>query len=159
MSVVEWFDPTFPGWPADLAVGRGAYLCFDCDSNGKGPGSHAHEVCAVDHDELRHAGEPPRAYAERLAREKALLARQSHPQVADRILLAADTVVALGDEIYTKPGDEADCARMLAALAKGFADLARTRATADISAARRPPPKATPAAAPPASLDRLTGGE
>lgn len=76
----------------------------------------AHEVCAVDHDELRHAGEPPRAYAERLAREKALLARQSHPQVADRILLAADTVVALGDEIYAKPGDEADCARMLAAL-------------------------------------------
>jgi hypothetical protein len=48
---VEGFDelhPTFPGWPADLAVERGAYRCFDRDSNGKGPGSRTHEVCAVD---------------------------------------------------------------------------------------------------------------
>lgn len=76
----------------------------------------AHEVLAVDHDELRHAGEPPRAYAGRLAREKALLARRCHARAADRIVLAADTVVALGAEIFGKPDGEEDCARMLAAL-------------------------------------------
>lgn len=76
----------------------------------------AHEILAVDHDELRRAGELPRAYAERLAREKALLARECHPSVASRTLLAADTVVALGEEVYAKPVDEEDCMRMLAAL-------------------------------------------
>lgn len=76
----------------------------------------AHEVLAVDHDELRQANEPPRAYAERLAREKALLARQCHPQVSARTVLAADTVVALGGQIYAKPAGEDDCVRMLAAL-------------------------------------------
>ncbi len=75
----------------------------------------AHEVLAVDHDELRRAGEPPRAYAERLAREKALLARERHALQA-RVVLAADTVVALGEEIFGKPDDERDCVRMLAAL-------------------------------------------
>lgn len=76
----------------------------------------AHEVLAVDLDETRQPGEPPRAYAERLAREKALLARQSHPSAASRTLLAADTVVALGEEVYAKPADEEDCVRMLGAL-------------------------------------------
>lgn len=77
----------------------------------------AHEVLAVDHDELRRTGEPPRDYARRLAREKAQLARQCHPSAASRVLLAADTVVALGEEIFAKPVDEDDCVRMLGALA------------------------------------------
>ena len=77
----------------------------------------AHEVLAVDHDELRRAGEPPRAYAQRLAREKALLAVQRYPAVASRTVLAADTVVALGEEIFAKPAHEDDCVRMRGALA------------------------------------------
>ena len=40
-------DPIFPGWPADLMVGRGAYRCFDCDSNGKGPGCRERESCPL----------------------------------------------------------------------------------------------------------------
>lgn len=75
-----------------------------------------HEILAVDHDELRRAGEPPRTYAERLAREKALLARECHPSLASRTLLAADTVVALGEQVFAKPTDEEDCVRMLGAL-------------------------------------------
>lgn len=76
----------------------------------------AHEVLAADHDELRMTAESPRAYATRLAREKALLVRQRHPAAMTRTLLAADTVVALGEEIFEKPADEADCVRMLGAL-------------------------------------------
>lgn len=75
-----------------------------------------HEVLAVDLDETRQSGEPARAYAQRLARGKALLARECHPSAAMRKLLAADTVVALGEEIYAKPADEEDCVRMLGAL-------------------------------------------
>lgn len=74
-----------------------------------------HDVRAVDHDELRRPGEPARAYVERLACEKALLARERHALRA-RVVLAADTIVALNEEIYAKPADEEDCVRMLAAL-------------------------------------------
>lgn len=54
-------------------------------------------------------GEPPEAYAKRLACEKAA-------EVARReagVVLAADTVVVVGDEILEKPADEADALRML----------------------------------------------
>lgn len=50
------------------------------------------------------------AFAERMAREKAQVVRQSKP---GRVILAADTVVAVGDEILGKPLDAAAAARML----------------------------------------------
>lgn len=75
-----------------------------------------HRVAAADFDEARLPGETPHRYVERLARDKALHAREAGLAAADQALLAADTIVVLGEEIFGKPQDEADCLRMLAAL-------------------------------------------
>jgi septum formation protein len=84
-------------------------------------------VRPVDLDETPLDGEPPREYVLRLAREKAA-ARAD----AGELVLAADTVVVLGDggadtdadaatetdaEILGKPADAADARRMLARIA------------------------------------------
>ena len=70
----------------------------------------------VDLDESVQPGEAPRAYVERLAAAKAAaaLARIGDDQLP---LLAADTTVALGTEIFGKPADEAEAAEMLRRLA------------------------------------------
>jgi septum formation protein len=60
--------------------------------------------------EERNAGEPPLAYACRLALEKAQTVAKDLP---DRYVLGADTIVVAGDEILEKPKDERDAARML----------------------------------------------
>lgn len=57
-------------------------------------------------EEVRRAGEAPRAYAERLAKEKAL-------SVSGDLVLGADTTVLLGETLLEKPRDEADALRML----------------------------------------------
>ena len=69
------------------------------------------EVAPVDIDETPRPGEAPPDCARRLAVAKAAaaVARSS----AGRLVLAADTVVALRDEILGKPADAADAARML----------------------------------------------
>ena len=70
---------------------------------------------AVSHvDEMPLAGEAPATYALRLALEKARAAAHRYPGFP---LLAADTVVALGDRIFGKPRDRAEAAGMLADLA------------------------------------------
>ncbi|HUG98414.1 MAG TPA: Maf family protein [Gammaproteobacteria bacterium] len=69
------------------------------------------EVAPVEIDETPRAGEAPADYARRVAAEKVAAAVATQP--ADRLVLAADTVVALGDEILGKPADGADAARML----------------------------------------------
>jgi septum formation protein len=56
--------------------------------------------------EVRQPGEAPRAYAERLALEKAR-------SVPGPLVLGADTTVLLGDILLEKPLDEADALRML----------------------------------------------
>jgi len=56
--------------------------------------------------EERRPGEEPRAYAERLAREKAL-------SIPGKLVLGADTIVLVDDEVLEKPRDEADALRML----------------------------------------------
>jgi septum formation protein len=61
-------------------------------------------------DETPHAGERPRKYAERLAREKALAVWQMHPE---EIVLGADTIVVVDDAILGKPRDPEDAFRML----------------------------------------------
>ena len=73
----------------------------------------AHDIRPVDLDESRLPGESPRDYVLRLAREKASagVARGGGVPV-----LAADTTVAIGEEIFGKPRDEDDGVRMLAAL-------------------------------------------
>ena len=65
---------------------------------------------AADVDESVRAGESPAAYAERLAREKAALVAARHPGA---LVLGADTVVVVDDEILGKPADAADARRML----------------------------------------------
>lgn len=57
-------------------------------------------------DETPRKGEMPRAYANRVALEKATAARdqlEDHEELADSYILAADTVVASGRRILIKP--------------------------------------------------------
>jgi len=56
--------------------------------------------------EIRAAGETPRAYVERLAREKAA-------SVPGELVLGADTTVVVDGEVLEKPADAADALRML----------------------------------------------
>jgi septum formation protein len=58
-------------------------------------------------------GEAPVAFAERMAREKA---EYVHSRFADRVVLAADTVVFIGQEILGKPENADDAVRMLSLL-------------------------------------------
>jgi septum formation protein len=60
--------------------------------------------------EIPRAGENPRDYAERLAREKAQAVFHQHP---GKLVLGADTIVVVDGEILGKPRDRADAARML----------------------------------------------
>jgi septum formation protein len=68
--------------------------------------------------EHRHAGETPAEFATRLAREKAeAVFRDKERDLGDDpdplIVLGADTIVVLGDEVLGKPADAADATRML----------------------------------------------
>jgi septum formation protein len=73
-----------------------------------------------DTDETVLAGETPDAYVERVTRQKA---RAAWERVVMRRglrrmpVLAADTTVALANEIFGKPADREDAVRMLRALA------------------------------------------
>jgi septum formation protein len=60
--------------------------------------------------EVPQPGEAPRAFAERLAREKALAGFRRQP---DSFVLGADTIVVVDAEILGKPRDNDDAARML----------------------------------------------
>lgn len=73
------------------------------------------QVVAASIDESVRAGEEPVAYARRLAAAKAL----AIPRRGGELVLAADTVVIQGAEIFGKPLDDADARRMLARLAGG----------------------------------------
>lgn len=69
-----------------------------------------HVVDAANVDETPLAGEWPYAYAERLARAKAVAVAARHPLA---MVIGADTVVVVGTEILGKPVDAADARRML----------------------------------------------
>jgi septum formation protein len=64
-------------------------------------------------DEMPGKSELPRDHAARLANEKAAAVRARHP---DAVILAADTVVALGRRILPQAEDEATARRCLAML-------------------------------------------
>ena len=66
-----------------------------------------------DIDESPRRDETTRILVDRLAREKAAAVAPRHPNA---FVLAADTLVAVGRRILTKPVDEADARRMLALL-------------------------------------------
>jgi septum formation protein len=60
--------------------------------------------------ETPRRGEAPQAFAERMAREKALAVFRQQP---NDFVLGADTIVIVDAEILGKPRDAADAARML----------------------------------------------
>lgn len=68
-----------------------------------------HRVAAADIQEIRLPREAPEAYARRLARDKARA-------VPGALVLGADTIVVLGDEVLEKPADAEDAVRMLGRL-------------------------------------------
>ncbi len=83
----------------------------------------AHQVVPVDLDESRLIGESPPAYVLRLAQAKAealwerLPVVLADPQMSGRLaVLGSDTTVALGEEIFGKPGDRDEGIAMLARL-------------------------------------------
>ncbi|HSS97453.1 MAG TPA: Maf family protein [Terriglobales bacterium] len=67
-------------------------------------------VQAADIPEIPMEGELPQAYAERLAREKALAVLEKNP---DSFVLGADTIVVIENIILGKPRDSDDALRML----------------------------------------------
>lgn len=70
-------------------------------------------VVAADIDETRHAGEHPRDLVRRLAQEKAHHVYGRHGVGEDGFLLAADTIVWMGEEALGKPAGPEDAAHML----------------------------------------------
>ena len=71
------------------------------------------KIDPADTDETPHRDEPPRAYAERMARAKLAVVAPRHPQA---LVLAADSVVAVGRRILPKAEtkDEAlSCLKLL----------------------------------------------
>jgi len=68
-----------------------------------------------DVEEIRGEGEAPLAYARRLGVEKACAVDGVNAWV-----LAADTIVHRGDQIYEKPRNHGDAVRMLGELAGGW---------------------------------------
>ena len=73
---------------------------------------YAFEVMPADVDETPRDGESPRDYVVRVARDKAAVIAARHPAA---VVLAADTTVAIGNEIFAKPDGRDDAARMLRA--------------------------------------------
>lgn len=67
-------------------------------------------------DETQRANELPTAYVERLAKEKAEAGYQSIQDDNDAIVLAADTIVVLEDDILGKPSNQTEAHEMLRAL-------------------------------------------
>lgn len=74
----------------------------------------AFESAVANVPEVRNPGEDAIRFVTRLAREKAeAVAAQPSLQANDAIVLGADTVVVVDDEVLGKPRDAADAARML----------------------------------------------
>ncbi len=73
----------------------------------------AHEVVPADIDEAYLPGEAPLAHAERLARAKADTIARVAPEA---VVIGADTIVVIDDQVLGKPRDAAHAATMLCQL-------------------------------------------
>ena len=74
-------------------------------------------VLDIDIPEQRQPGEAADDYGRRVAREKAGAGLLKVMAVPGAVVLGADTEVVLDDEVFGKPGDDADAAAMLRRLA------------------------------------------
>lgn len=92
-------------------------------------------VVPVAVDELPRAGERAADLACRLAAAKAQAGLAARP-ADDAPVLAADTVVALGDELFGKPVDEADARRILTRLSGRTHEVLTAVALADLQRER-----------------------
>jgi septum formation protein len=81
-----------------------------------------HEVRPADVDETQRPREAPRAYAERLAREKVLACSRERP---DAVVIGADTIVVVDGDVLGKPAD-AHAARAMLQRLSGRAHLVDT---------------------------------
>jgi septum formation protein len=105
--IIFRFDPIVPGIKLILAsasprraeILAAAGISFDV---------HASKI-----DESRLAGESPESLVERLARAKAETVSQEVLPIAPSIILGADTVVVVDNEILGKPGDAVTARQML----------------------------------------------
>ena len=73
-----------------------------------------------DIDETERQGESPEDYVQRLAREKAEVIAEKHPE---QIVLGADTTVVIDGEIIGKPVDIADARRMITKLSGNWHEV------------------------------------
>lgn len=72
------------------------------------------DIVVSDVEELRHSGETPAQYVERLSRDKAYAGMKLAPEGA--VVIGSDTIVVKGDAVLEKPSDFADAKRMLTLL-------------------------------------------
>lgn len=72
-----------------------------------------HEVRPANVDETLARGEAPRVYAERLAREKARAIASDQP---DAVVIGADTIVVVDNDVLGKPHDAREAVAMLTRL-------------------------------------------
>ncbi|HEY3991214.1 MAG TPA: Maf family protein [Acidobacteriaceae bacterium] len=78
-----------------------------------GQAGFSFEVAPAAVPEVRKPGEDPIRFVTRLAREKADAVAERDNITTDTIVLGADTIVLVDDELLGKPHDAADAARML----------------------------------------------
>ncbi|MEO8482617.1 MAG: Maf family protein [Acidobacteriota bacterium] len=81
---------------------------------------YACEASPMNVDEQQRPGEAPPAYVERIATLKAEAAIARFP---DRVVVAADTAVVVDGDVFGKPVDETDAARMLRRLSNRAHDV------------------------------------
>jgi nucleoside triphosphate pyrophosphatase len=88
---------------------------------------------------VQHAGESPEEFVRRLSIEKA----HAVSCTAGEVVLGADTVVCIQDEVFGKPRSDADAARMLRELAgrdhwvrTGICLRSRSRVISDVASTR-----------------------
>ncbi len=75
------------------------------------------EIRPADIPEVARDGETPTAFAERLAREKALAVAKRIGPSPPRLVLGADTIVVLDDDVLGKPRDADHALELLERLA------------------------------------------
>jgi len=99
----------------------------------------AHVVLPSSIVEQRREGESPRAFAMRMAEEKAFAVECDE----EDIVLAADTVVCVGEEVFGKPAGDADARRMLQVLSgrdhwvhTGLYILSKSRRIRDVASTK-----------------------
>ena len=79
-----------------------------------------HEVRPASADETLPSGISPKDAVTTLAKRKAAAAvRELSPKKGETVIIAADTLVAYGSEIYGKPKDRDDAFRMLSSMTGG----------------------------------------